>query len=183
MAKENKKSYWPHMIVGFLLVGITLGYWTVKSATSVPVQESNDYMMKYQQADMHINDILTKKAAFEKQYTISIVDVDTGVNRIENSKVAKNETSVLLKPGKNSFHYQVRKKDKSAVEDANVTFLLTRPHTDREDIVVENVTVENGIYKIENLSITKPGRYRLQLRVTIGEMVGYSDIPAYLKPE
>ena len=39
MAKNKGKTYWPHMILGFLAIGITLGYWTVKSATSMPVQE------------------------------------------------------------------------------------------------------------------------------------------------
>lgn len=61
---EKKKTYWPHMIVGFLFLGITLGYWTVKTASKMPVQESNEYLMKYQQADININDILEKKSTF-----------------------------------------------------------------------------------------------------------------------
>jgi hypothetical protein len=40
-----------------------------------------------------------------------------------------------------------------------------------------------GKYTIKDINITKPGRYRLQLRAKIGEAIGYSDIPAYLKPE
>jgi len=184
MAKETKKkTYWPHMILGFLLVGITLGYWTVKSASSVPVQESNDYMMKYQQADMNINEILKKKAKFDQKYMIQIVDVTMGVNSIANSKVAKNEKSVLLSPGKNSFHYRIVKKDNTPAEDANVTFLLTRPHTDKEDILVENIPLKNGTYSINDINITNPGRYTLQIKAKIGEAVGYSNTPAYLKPE
>jgi len=184
MAKKNsEKTYWPHMILGFLMVGITLGYWTVKSASSVPVQESNDYMMKYQQADMNINDILKKKAQFDKSYTIEITDVKTGLNSIANSKVAKNEKSVLLTAGRNSFYYRITKKDNTTVEDMNVTFRLTRPHTDKEDVLVENIPLIEGKYTIKDINITKPGRYRLQLRAKIGEAIGYSDIPAYLKPE
>jgi hypothetical protein len=53
------------MILGFLAVGVTLSYWTVKSASSIPVQESNNYMMKYQQADMNINEIIKRKALFD----------------------------------------------------------------------------------------------------------------------
>jgi len=171
------------MILGFLLVGITLGYWTVKSATSVPVQESNDYMLKYQQADMNINDIMKQKENFDKKYTIEIVEVSMGVNPIENSKVAKHEKSVLLKQGENSFHYRIGTRDNTPVEDMNVTFLLTRPHTDKEDVLVKNVPFVDGQYSINDINITNPGRYTLQLRAKKGEAVGYSSIPAYLKPE
>ncbi len=61
MAKNNEKTYWPHMILGFLTIGLTLSYWTVKSDSSMPVQESNQYMLKYQMADININQILEKK--------------------------------------------------------------------------------------------------------------------------
>jgi len=183
MAKENKKkSYWPHMIVGFLLVGITLGYWTVKSATSIPVQESNDYMLKYQQADMNINDILKKKEAFDKAYRIEIVDVTMGITPVANSKVTKKEQSVLLQKGTNSFHYKIITKDNTIVKDVNVTFLLTRPHTDKEDILRKEVPFKEGKYVVEEIPVQNAGRYILQLRATIGNMVGYATTPAYLKP-
>ncbi len=183
MAKHNKeKSYWPHMIVGFLLIGITLGYWTVKSAVAVPVQESNTYMMKYQKADLNFNEIMANKALFDKEYTISIVDAPMAMQEIENAKRAKEEKSVVLKEGKNSFLYTITAKDHHPVTDANVTFLLTRPHTTKEDTYVENIPLKNGEYRVEDISIVKPGRYSLQLRATIGNKTGYLELPAYLKP-
>ncbi len=183
MAKNKEKTYWPHMILGFLALGITLSYWTVKSATSVPVQESNEYMMKYQQADININEILNSKATFDQRYTIEIVDVKKVIVELENAKRAKEETSVVLKQGKNSFTYVVSAKDGVAVSDANVTFLLTRPHSVREDKYVENIPFIDGKFQVNDIDIEKAGRYTLQLRVKIGENTGYSQIPAYLKPE
>ena len=183
MAKKNKEtSYWPHMIVGFLLVGITLGYWTVKSAISVPVQESNEYMLKYQQADININEILNSKAAFDQRYTIEIVGVKTEMYKLENAKRAKAENSVVLKQGKNNFTYVVSAKDGVAVSDANVTFLLTRPHSVREDKYLENIPFTDGKFHVSDINISKPGRYTLQLRAKIGEATGYSQLSAYLKP-
>jgi len=184
MAKKNKEtSYWPHMILGFLVVGVTLSYWTVKSASSVPVQESNEYMMKYQKADMNINDILNKKARFDQSYRIEIVGAKEASVELENSKRAKEERSVLLDKGKNSFTYRVTDRHDQPYNDANVTFLLTRPHTTKDDVLVENVQVKDGNYVIEDINITKPGRYLLQLRVEIDkDRVGYSELPAYLKP-
>lgn len=180
--KSKEKTYWPHMILGFLAVGITLSYWTVKSASSIPVQESNNYMMKYQQADMHINEILKSKALFDQKYIIELVDARVTTLELQNAKRAKNEKVLELSQGQNSFTYSVKDKHGSIVNDANVTFLLTRPHTASEDNFVENITLKDGKYSIDNITITKAGRYTLQLKVKMGDAVGYSEIPAYLKP-
>lgn len=183
MAKRNKeKTYWPHMILGFLVLGLTLSYWTVKSASSLPVQESNEYMMKYQMADIHINDILKSKKAFDTNYEINIQNVETMVMTDNVNSNVPQPNPVKLAQGTNGFTYLVVKKDGTAVSDANVTFLLTRPHSVREDKYVENIPFSEGKYKVENIDITKPGRYTLQLRATIGKVIGYSQISAYLKP-
>jgi len=183
MANKNKnKTYWPHMILGFLAVGITLSYWTVKSASSIPVQESNNYMLKYQQADMHINEILNKKALFDQNYIIELADNKVMVLELENAKRAKSEKVVELSQGNNNFTYNVKDKQGGIVNDANVSFLLTRPHSVSEDNFIENVMLKDGKYSIDNISITKAGRYTLQLKVKMGDAVGYSEIPAYLKP-
>ena len=77
MANSNKeKTYWPHMIAGFFFIGISLGYWTIKSASSMPVQKSNDYMEQKDYVDSNINDMLHKKAAFDSKYTIILHDMD-----------------------------------------------------------------------------------------------------------
>jgi len=184
MAKKHKeKSYWPHMILGFLILGITLSYWTVKSASSIPVQESNEFMMKYQKADHDINDILHKKARFDKQYKIGIIDVKQETIALENAKRAKEENVVLLNHGKNDFHYRVADHAGHILHDANVSFLLTRPHTRSEDVMIESVSEKDGKYVIEGIEVTKPGRYVLQLRVTVDQnTIGYAETPAYLKP-
>ena len=182
MERNNKKTYWPHMIVGFLLMAFTLSFWTVKSASSIPVQESNNYMMKYQQADIHINEIIKRKALFDQNHIIELVDAKVTTLELENAKRAKSEKVVELSQGDNSFIYIVKDKQGHIVSDANVSFLLTRPHSVSEDNFIENVTPKDGKYTIDNISITKAGRYTLQLKVKMGDAVGYSEIPAYLKP-
>jgi len=182
MVKNNKKSYWPHMIVGFLLIGITLGYWTVKSASSVPVQESNEYMMKYQQADMNINEIIAKRKAFDKKYKIIISDVEMLPVKKNEVQHRQLKEQIKLYKGDNRFTYTVVDQESVPVPDANVSFLLTRPHTKKDDIMIETVPFSDGKYRVK-VSIDKPGRYILRLRAKLGEAVGYFDIPAYLKPE
>ena len=182
--KENKeKTYWPHMIVGFILIGVTLGYWTVKHAASMPVQRSNDYLIEYRQADIHINDILRKKKAFDKAYTIRLTGAETMVmtDNIHSNRPQPNV--VKLHKGKNSFSYLIQSRDGTPLHDANVTFELTRPHTRADDRVITDISDKDGIYTVKDVVITKPGRYTLQLRVEADkERVGYSKIPAYLKP-
>ncbi len=183
MANNKEKTYWPHMILGFLALGITLSYWTVKSATSMPVQESNNFMLKYQVADMNINEIIERKMAFDKHYTININDVEMMEMKDNIHSNRKEVDNVKLVQGLNTFNYMIEAKDGTAIKDANVTFLLTQPHSVKEDKLVENIPFINGKFQVNDINITKPGRYTLQLRAKVGEAIGYSETPAYLKPE
>lgn len=183
MARNKEKTYWPHMILGFLVLGITLSYWTVKSASSMPVQESNNFMLKYQIADMNINEIMEKKLAFDKQYSITITDAETVEMKDNIHSKRKEEDHVKLVQGLNAFNYAIVAKDGTVIKDANVTFLLTRPHSVKEDQLVENIPFVDGKFRVTDINITKPGRYTLQLRAKVDESIGYSEIAAYLKPQ
>ncbi|MCO4844662.1 MAG: FixH family protein [Sulfurovum sp.] len=182
MAKNSEKTYWPHMILGFLVVGITLSYWTVKSASSMPVQESNQYMLKYQMADININQIMEKKIAFDKAFTIHILDAETMVMTDNVNSNRPQLNPVKLSQGSNVFSYEVVAKDGTKVSDANVTFLLTQPHSRKEDKLFINIPYENEKYQIRDVEVTKAGRYTLQLRAEVGDTMGYSEVSAYLKP-
>jgi len=144
MAKNKEKTYWPHMILGFLILGITLSYWTVKSASSMPVQESNNFMLKYQMADMNINEIMERKIAFDKYYTIKILDVETMEMKDNIHSKRKEVDHVKLVQGVNVFNYNIVAKDGTVIKDATVTFLLTQPHSVKEDKYVENIPFVNG---------------------------------------
>ena len=147
----------------------------------MPVQETNDYMMKYQDSDMHINDILTKKMAFDKLYEIKIIGTKSMVmtDNIHSNRVQKDP--VVLKLGKNHFSYTVTTKSGDIVKDANASFLLTRPHTKNDDVMIEVVEISGDTYTTPDLNITKGGRYTLQFRAKIDDnTIGYSSIEAYL---
>ena len=182
MAKNKEKTYWPHMILGFLAIGITLGYWTVKSATSMPVQESNQYMLKYQMADININKITELKQAFDKAYSITLLDVETMVMTDNVNSNRPQPNPVKLSAGINDFSYEIVSKDGSKVSDANATFLLTQPHSRKEDQLFVNVPYRDGKYQINGVEIKKAGRYTLQFRAEVADTMGYSGIAAYLKP-
>ncbi len=182
MARNKEKTYWPHMIVGFLMLAITLSYWTIKAASSMPVQETNDYMMKYQESDININEIIERKIAFDNDYVIKINDIETMVmiDNIHSNRLQLDQIKLAM--GSNHFSYTVADKSGKIVKDADVSFLLTRPHTVVDDKMTEVILLQGDQYVTPDINITKPGRYTLKLRVKIGDKIGYSKKAAYLQP-
>jgi len=180
MANENKKTYWPHMIVGFIAIGITLGYWTVKSAIRMPVHESNEYMLKYQTAEKDANEIIEAQQRFDKQYNLTLTGMKTSDFKPEHLK-RKHARIVALKPV-NRIAYRMTDKAGNPVSDANVTLLLTRPHTEKEDQLFKHIPYKDGYYVVEKLQLKNPGRYILRVRAQKGDAIGFMDTPGYLKP-
>ena len=90
--------------------------------------------------------------------------------------------SVVALKRRNDIGFRVTDRDGNAVTDANVTLLLTRPHTRSEDRLYSDIPYADGIYKVEGVEVKKPGRYILRLRVSIGDAVGFMDTEGYLKP-
>ena len=184
MKEDNNKTYWPHMIVGFLFMAILLSYWTVKSASSMPVQESNNLMQKYQLVDIHINDILRKREAFDRNFVIDLIDIKRVVvtDNIHSNIVQENP--IELKKGLNSFHFIIKNRsDNKAVtlNGAKISFLLTRPHTRVDDILIENIKFKDMSIFVSNIEIEKAGRYTIELKIDYKDTIGYLESSAYLK--
>ncbi|CAA6812482.1 MAG: Unknown protein [uncultured Sulfurovum sp.] len=183
MTKKNQNRFWFLFVMAILTFGIGMVIWTVKQAMSVPVHESNNYMLKYQMADMNINKIMELQAKFNAKYNIelqstSFINLEVGLQNT-NAKRAQKKPIKLTK-GPNSFKYLVSQKDGKIIEDAKVSFLLTRPHSRVDDTLEELVSFNNNYYTTKSLNLSKKGRYTLQVKVQIGELIGYSEISAYL---
>jgi hypothetical protein len=182
MATSNKeKTYWPHMIVGFIFMAITLGYWTIKSASSMPVQESNVLMQKYQLVDININELIAKKEAFERDFAIELLDKTMIINEDNQHSKRKQFNYVGLMEGNNSFKFTLTSKNGALLQDPKVSFLLTRPHTRVDDQYVKDIDYKDGQLLIENVKVTKKGRYIIALRIdTADGRIGYFEKDAYL---
>ncbi|WP_456432545.1 FixH family protein [Nitratifractor sp.] len=181
MAEQaSKKTYWPHMILGFLAIGITLGFWTVKHAIQLPVHESNEFMMKYQQADMDYNQIQEAQARFDARYKVALEGMRDSDFKPKHVKRHIGRIVALQKV--NTVTYRVTDKAGNPVDDANVTLLLTRPFTEKEDQHFTLTHTGNGIYRVEKVSIPHYGRYILRVRVQKGDAVGFMDTEGYRRP-
>jgi len=181
MANENKKTYWPHMIVGFVAIGIILGYWTVKSAIRMPVHESNEYMLKYQTAEKDANEIIEAQQRFDKRYDLKLTGMKASDFKPEHLK--RKHGKIVALNHLNRITYRLTDKEGHPVSDANVTLLLTRPHTGKEDQLFTHLPYKEGYYVVEKLELKNPGRYILRVRAQKGDAVGFMDTPGYLKPE
>ena len=181
MANSKEKSYWPHMILGFLGIGIMLGYWTIKSAINMPVNESNRYQKKYQQADMGINEIIEAQQRFDKQYRVTPLGFTLSDFK-PNKFLKRKHGDIIALQKENRLQYRIETLSGSAVDDANVSFLLTRPHTVHDDQRFDGITSQGGIYSTPLFTLENPGRYTLRLRVQKGDAVGFVEHEAYLKP-
>ena len=184
MTKKNQNRFWFLFVMSILMFGISMVVWTVKQAMSIPVHESNNFMLKYQHADMNINQIMELQAKFDALYNIELKNVQTITLSEEfqntNAKI-EQATPIKLSNTSNSFSYHISKKDGTAVDNATVSFLLTRPHSIDDDALEENIAFKDAHYITKSLDLSKKGRYTLQLKVEIGELTGYSEIAAYLK--
>lgn len=161
---ETKKevNYWPYAIVGMILTVVMLGIWTIKVAVSNPVQESDAYMMKYQDVDENINEILAKQQAFFAKY-----DIDLSANKLH---LGENRVVVAVS-GKN---------DGAPVPDATIVGKVTRPTTNREDIELKNFVFRDGRYVSEPFELKRAGRWNIQVQVKIGPDVGYTTYKTFI---
>ncbi|NPA51172.1 MAG: hypothetical protein GXO02_06050 [Epsilonproteobacteria bacterium] len=183
MASDKRSGkFWPLMILTFLFIGITLAFWTVKNTKSMPVQESNSFMMKYQIADKYYNEIQEAEAIFNKSYNAKILDMNLSDFKPKHLKRKVSKIYALNKL--NTIRYKVTTKDGKSVNDANVTLLVTRPHTRADDKYYFNPQVKDGIYTFKNVDLKdKYGRYILRVRIQKGKAIKFIDSEAYYKPK
>ncbi|NKQ41905.1 MAG: hypothetical protein HF962_10115 [Sulfurovum sp.] len=182
MANNNEeRSYWPHMILGFLGIGIMLGYWTIKSAIAMPVNESNTFQMEYQQADMNINSIIESQKEFDSKYRIEPIGFKESDFK-PNEFLKRKHGKVIALSKDNTLKYSLQTLSGTAVNDANVSFWLTRPHTVVDDQHFEQINPNNGIYEVPTFNLAKAGRYTLLLKVRKDDTVGFLEQEAYLSP-
>ena len=182
MANKNNSrgKYWPYMILGFIFIGLFLGFWTVRSAISMPVHESEAYQKKYQDTDNNINKILEAQQRFDARYMLKPVGFIPSSFKPKDYEI-KHGKVVALTSGM-VMRYRITDHNGHAVHDANVTLLLTRPQTEAEDQTFRNLKGDNGTYSTPKVTLKNPGRYLLRLRAQIGDAIGFLEQEAFLKP-
>ncbi len=150
-----KRNYWPHFIVGSILAVFGLCVWTVKQASSVPVQKDDFYFDSYYNVNLNINKIRAMQKEFNEKY---IVEYD------------KNH---LVLNAKNSINLVLKTKDGKLIEDANISMIITRPTTNEFNKRPKFLGFSNGSYHFKKVLVDKIGRWQIKSKVTIGDLTGF----------
>ena len=162
--KDNSGKYWPYMILGFLFIGITLGFWTIKSTISLPVHESNEFMKKYQDADKGANEIEESAARFDSKYNISFSGLEKSAFKPKFLKRKPHQYYVLNEL--NTLKFNITAKDTKKIAKFNAVGILTRPQTEVDDKKLDILNNGNGSFEIKNFKVQKLGRYIIRLKIS-----------------
>jgi len=156
---KNPGTKWP-ILISLSIVGIIgASVWTVKVALNNPVEMSDYGMQNYHEYDRDANEIINAKALFDKKYTISFL----------TEQISQKGSSVI---------YKVTDKEGHAIDQAKIKVVLTRPDTNKNDIVLENPNVENGVYQFSPVDLTKPGRWDIMAKISVDNDQRYYNLKA-----
>ncbi len=159
MSKKDKALIWPYAIAASILLVFGFCVATIIISFERPVEPSDLYMRGYHDADANINDIIAKKIAFDKHYTIAYL----------GKQLDRNHTVL---------QYKISTVDGTPVNNAAMHVIVTRPHNHKHDQNVSVSSVDNGIYTFQAITLPEPGRWDIMAHVKVGELERYYNLKA-----
>jgi len=150
---------WPYAIGASIIAIFIAAIATVIIAGTLPVENSDTYMMGYHQADANANELIEAQIAFDKKY------------KIEYVTESLNMDASILK-------YKVTTLSGNVVNDAKLLVVVTRPNNHKNDQKLTNPSVENGIYSFDTISLPIAGRWDIMAKVTIGDVERFYNVKA-----
>lgn len=157
---KNEHTYYPHVVVGMIIGCVIACGFTIKIALDNPVEMDTFYMEKYQKVDQNINEILELQEKFNAKFNLTY-------------------STEKFEMGQNSITLTLSDKNGQAVETANVTLMLSRPDSNKDNKQLTPSKVENGHYTFGPFEINKPGRWQILSKIETGEFKGYHKNEAY----
>jgi len=158
--QKAERNYWPHTIIAMIVACIIACGWTIKIALDNPVEMDTFYMEKYQKVDQNINEIIELQTKFDAAFDLSY----------------STEQFVM---GQNTMTLKLTDKSGKVVNNANITMMLSRPETNKDNKQMKPSKVENGLYTFGPFDIQKPGRWQILSKIEMGEFKGYHKSEAY----
>jgi len=158
--QKAERNYWPHTIIAMIVACIIACGWTIKIALDNPVEMDTFYMEKYQKVDQNINEIIELQTKFDAAFDLSY----------------STEQFVM---GQNTMTLKLTDKSGKVVNNANITMMLSRPETNKDNKQMKPSKVENGLYTFGPFDIQKPGRWQILSKIEMDEFKGYHKSEAY----
>ena len=158
MSQSSGKA-WPYVIG--MAITLVFGFCvaTIVVTSKADIQESNEYMSSYQDADANANALIQSCMAFDKNIKIQYLE----------KKLQQDGTTI---------EYKITDINGNPINNAKLKVLVSRPETHTLDQSLENPIVENGIYKFQDIKFAKPGVYNFIAKVEVGELNRFYNIKA-----
>ena len=180
--KKGIQKYHLWLLFFFAIFGFTFSMiiWTVKSAVETPVYEDKSFMSSYHDVDDNFNKIILENHEFNSRYDTKVTingrtvgmemsDLLYGQRSLE--KKSKNQEMLLL--GENAISVTITdKKSNAIVNDANVSFQITRAIEDMYDINLNQFELADGVYS-STAKIEMIGYWNIIGKIMIGGDTGY----------
>ncbi len=147
------KNYWPIGIFLLAMVVVGLIVLTIQTALNNPVEMKGMCGMDSQYVDENINEITQKQQRFLKKYAINFEGA-------EEQSLSEFKMAFVGIRDLESQKPQI---------EAQVSFFLTRPNTTKEDRVLGQGELVDGIYQSPSFEVDKQGRWQVEVYAEVGE--------------
>ncbi len=154
---KNRALHWPIGITLSIIGVAGLCIWTIKIAQGFPVEIDSSYFADYIDVDTNINEIIMVQKEFDNKY---------------NLQIEKNN----FKIGENSIKIEITDKQNNAINNANIEIVITRPQTAKYDKKLTMISRADGIYQFEPFDVKKVGRWQIQSKTTLNNLISYDKI-------
>ena len=158
ISKSNGRI-WAYSIAGSIILVFGFCVATIVVTGKANIQESDDYMTHYQDADANANKLIYARISFDKKYKVKYIS--DGIS----------ETGSLVK-------YEITDLNSKPIENAKLIVAITRPETKEYDDKKSDAKFENGLYSFSGFKFVKPGVWNLTLKVSIGDDYRFYNVKA-----
>ena len=146
------KNYWPHAIVGSLILIVASCVATVVLAVKNPVEMDGFYFERYQNVDENINEIEASQRRFDAKYDLDFNPEFVGLNGYFGIAVTPKNGLVSL-----NFTHEI---------------LLTRPATNEQNQNLD-AKFDGQILKTQPVTLPKKGRWQILLKISDANDTGF----------
>lgn len=150
---------WPYSIGASITLVFGFCVATVVVTQSGNLQSSDEYMLKYQEADLNANTLIAARIEFDKKYKISYIS-----NGLQGTN--------------SSLSYKITDIADHPVNDAELIVAISRPETHEFNKKLVSPSVKEGVYTFSNLTFEKEGVWNLVSKVKIGDDYRFYNIKA-----
>lgn len=152
----KKKSSWPYIIIGAIILNIIAAIYTVYLSLDYPADNDESFFMPYQDVERNYEELKQKAANFDKYYNLQITNPSTKLKvNYKKAYIVDDSLNITLQNLKTSN------------DDIKIKAKLTRPHTKKEDTNLNLELKNNSI--ILNTKELAEGRWNLLLQLSLND--------------